>query len=398
MRRMGHDGAVREPSSQPVPGSADRARGATGPESEPPLRWADDDPPAPPSSPRTVVAALAGLVTAALLLVMSLVPAPYVVQRPGPTVDTLGEVDGDPLIEIDGATTFPTDGALRLTTVAVLGGPGRGTVDVLTVLRSWLSGADAVVPEELVYAPDRSRDELDEQSALQMTTSQENATAAALTAVGYDVPAVLTIADAVPGSGAAGVLEQGDVLLAVDGVELGTFQDLSDVLAATPPGTPVAVDVRRAGERTSVQVVTGDDSAGGSLLGVFIDPTFDFPVDVDVRIDDIGGPSAGAMFALGIVDSLTPGQLTSGLDVAGTGTISVDGVVGPISGIRQKMSGAARDGSSYFLAPSDNCAEVTGHVPAGLTVVRVATLEEAIGALTDIGEGRLDALPACEAV
>ncbi len=403
---MDDDVAMAEPVPEPATGPPRRGLADGGVDDAAPAvaplfeAWPyvdDDDVPPPPVPPGAVVAALAGLVTAGLLLVMSLIPAPYVIETPGPTVDTLGEVDGEPLIEIDGASTYPTSGVLRLTTVAVVGGPGRGPVDALAVVRGWLSSADAVLPEEVVYPPDRSRDELDELSALEMTTSQENATAAALTALGYDVPAVLTVADAVPGTGAEGVLDAGDVLLAVGGVELASFRDLSEALAATPPGTAIAVDVSRGGDRVTVEVVTGDDGSGGSVLGVYVDPLFDFPVDVKIRIEDIGGPSAGTMFALGIVDSLTPGELTGGRDVAGTGTISVDGEVGPISGIRQKMVGAARDGATIFLAPAGNCDEVVGNVPPGLVAVRVATLDEAIDALTEIGDDRLDALPACEA-
>lgn len=342
------------------------------------------------------VVVVAGIVTGVLLLGMSMLPVPYVVQSPGPTVDTLGEVDGAALIEVDGAPTYATSGALRLTTVSVLGGPGS-PLDVATFLAGWLAGSSAVVPVEQVYPSGLTREERDEQSAAEMTTSQENATAAALTALGFEVPAELTVAGTAPGTGADGVLEAGDVLLAAAGVPVESFADLDGVLTATAPGTSLALDVSRSGERVSVEVVTGDDGAGGSVLGVFVDPAFDFPVDVTIRIEEVGGPSAGTMFALGIVDTLTPGELTGGRDVAGTGTISIGGDVGAIGGVRQKLAGAARDGSDYFLAPAGNCADITGHVPAGLQVVAVATLEEAISAVTAIGEGHAAELPGCAA-
>lgn len=347
-------------------------------------------------SPRAVVVSVAGLVTSALLLVMSLIPAPYVVQSPGPTVDTLGTADGEPLIEVAGASTYPTGGALRLTTVSVRGGPGTA-IDPMTVIGGWLRSSSSVVPVEVVFPDAVSEADREQRSAAEMTTSQENATAAALTALGHDVPAVLTVAGIIPESGSDGALEVDDVLLAVGGVELASFQDLADVLASTPPGTEIAVAVRRDGERREPTVVTGDDGQGGSVLGVFVDPDFDFPVDVTIRIEEIGGPSAGSMFALGIVDTLTPGELTGGVDIAGTGTISIDGDIGAIGGIRQKVAGAARDGSAFFLAPTSNCAEVLGHVPGGLTVVPVGSLDEALDAVAAIAEGRVGDLATCDA-
>jgi PDZ domain-containing protein len=343
-----------------------------------------------------MVLLLSAFVTGLLLFLLASLPAPYVIESPGRTVDTLGEVDGVPLITVDGAPTYPTEGALRLTTVGVTGGPGA-FLDVGDVVRAWLSPTEAVVPVELVYPAGRSPEEVDAVSAEQMTTSQENATAAALTELGYEVPARLVVAQAVPGTGADGSLLPGDVLLAAGGQDLASFEDLTAVLAATPPGSTLAVALEREGTNRSVDVVTGDDGDGGSVLGVFIDPEFDFPVDVAIRIDAIGGPSAGTMFALGIIDALTPGAMTGGQDIAGTGTISIDGDVGRINGIRQKLVGAVHDGATFFLAPGGNCEEVVGHVPAGLDVVAVDTLAEARAAVTAIGQGRADELPGCEA-
>lgn len=347
------------------------------------------------TSRRGLVLGVSGVLTTALLLLMAAVPAPYVVQSPGPTVDTLGDVDGEPLIEVSGAPTYPTSGALRLTTVAVAGGPGS-VLDAATVVQGWLSPTTAVVPSELVYPTGQSAAERDEVAALEMTTSQEDATAAALTELGYEVPTEVTVGATVPGSGAEGVLEPGDLLVAVGGTDLVELADLTGALAATPPGSAVDVTVVRDGETMVVPVVTGDDGEGGSVLGVFIDLEFDFPVDVTIRIDEIGGPSAGTMFALGIVDTMTPGEMTGGEDIAGTGTMSVEGEVGPIGGIRQKLDGALRDGAAYFLAPAQNCEDVVGHEPAGLRVVRVATLAEAVDAVTAIGEGRGAELPGCD--
>lgn len=357
--------------------------------------------PAPSVSPRVVTAAVAGALTLVLVLAMMFVPAPYAIQSPGPTVDTLAEVDGAPMIAVDGAPTYPTDGQLRLTTVAVVGGPGF-PASVGDVLRGWLSSARRVTPREAVFEPDQSRQEVSERSSAEMTSSQTNASVAALTELGYEVPAVLDVADVPAGGAAEGIVAEGDVLrwIAAPGgeqVDVTSFGDLSDVLSATAPGSTVTLGVVRSGEELTLDVVTGDDGSGGSLLGVLIAPDVDLPLDIEIAIEDVGGPSAGLMFALGIVDVLTPGALTGGEVVAGTGTISIDGEVGPIGGIEQKLAGARRDGASWFLAPRDNCGSVVGSVPSGLRVVAVSTLAEARSALEAIADGDGATLAGCTA-
>src|SRR5699024_3308993 len=146
-------------------------------------------------------------------------------------------------------------------------------------------------------------------------------------------------------------------------VPIEVYPDLSSTLAETAPGTEVTLDIERDGEAQEVSIATGDDGFGGSMLGIFLTPDFDMPFDVEIEVDKVGGPSAGSMFALGIIDLLTPEPLAGDHVVAGTGTINLNGRVGPIGGIRQKMHGALRDGAEYFLAPGENCTEVEGNVP-----------------------------------
>lgn len=349
-------------------------------------------------TPRLLTMAASALAVFALLLVMMLVPVPYGVQAPGPTVNTLGSADGTPLIAVDGTDTYPTSGELLLTTVTTAGGPGY-PVETADVIQGWLSPASKVAPIETFFDPTQSQDEIDDASAQQMISSQENATVAALTELGYDVPAVLTIVATQPGSGSDGVAQDGDVITGIDGgsgvVEAVTYADLAEVLAATPPGSTVQLVVDRDGESVSLPIVTSDDGNGGSLLGVFLAGEFDYPVDVHIQLENIGGPSAGTMFALGIIDVLTPGEMTGGEVIAGTGTISLGGVVGPIGGIQQKLAGARASGADYFLAPASNCEEVVGHVPDGLQVVRIGTLAEAVDAVEAIGTGDAAGLPTC---
>lgn len=335
---------------------------------------------------------------AALLLAAMIVPVPYAIRAPGPTVDTLGESDDTPLISIDGAETYPSEGQLRLTTVSVSGGPGF-PVTAMQVVRAWLDPRQTVVPKETIFPPDQTREEADEASQAQMTSSQENATVAALTELGYEVPATLTLAGVVADGPADGVLEADDVLTAIEvgdqRTDLVDFDDLSDVLAQTPPGSDIEVTVDRDGEEVTESLTTGASDDGGSILGVLVDPTFDLPFGVDIEISNIGGSSAGTMFALGIMDTLTPGDATGGQVIAGTGTMSLDGGVGAIGGIVQKMNGAVRDGATYFLAPESNCDEVVGNVPRGLQVVKISTLEDAWTSVEAIGAGDATDLPTC---
>lgn len=366
-----------------------------------PASRAFDPVPVPEAWWERVPAPVAWLTVAFLLLLtlVLVVPVPYAIRAPGPTVDTLGEAEGTPLITVTDAETYESEGELRLTTVSVAGGPGF-PVGSLQALRAWFDPRQAVVPREAVFPANQTREEADQQSQAQMTSSQENATVAALEALGHEVPTTLTVAGAVPDGPSVDLLEEGDVLvsIAADGATtpLTSFAELSGVLGGTPAGSEVVVGVLRDGEEVEVTVTTGDDGSGGSVLGVLVDPEFSAPVHVEIAISNIGGASAGMMFALGIMDTLTPDDVTGGAVIAGTGTIDLAGEVGPIGGIVQKMNGSVRDGATAFLAPVANCGEVVGNVPAGLQVVAVSTLTEAWDAVTAIGLGQGEGLPTCE--
>nr|WP_237727891.1 S16 family serine protease [Cellulomonas sp. APG4] len=227
-----------------------------------------------------------------------------------------------------------------------------------------------------------------------MISSQEHATVAALEELGYEVPTTLLVESAIEGTGSAGVVEEGDVITAVDGEDVTSFSDLSAVLDEVSPGAEVELAVEREGEPVELEVTTTEQD-GKALLGVFIDPEFELPVDVRIQIENVGGPSAGLMFALGIVDVLTEADETGGVTIAGTGTMDLTGAVGPIGGIRQKLYGAREDGATWFLAPEDNCGEVVGHVPDGLSVTSVGTLAQARAAVEAIGRGETEGLPTC---
>jgi len=355
-----------------------------------------DAEPMPTQSPRARTLGLAALVTLMLFAVLVFVPVPYAVGGPGPTRDTLGEQDGTPLIQVTDAPTYPSTGQLRLTTVSFAGGPGY-PVTLPSVLAAWISSSRVVSPVESVFPPDRSQKQIDQENQADMLSSQENATVAALEELGYTVPAKLVVAGAVDGTGAVGVVKKGDEVVALDGKPITTYTDLVDGLGRIKPGQEVTLGLKRDGSPLDVKIVTGQRPGGGSQLGVFIDPTFDLPVDVKIKIEDIGGPSAGTMFALGIIDKLTPQDEVNGVIIAGTGTMDVDGTVGPIGGIQQKLAGAHRDGAAWFLAPAANCDEVVGHVPAGMHVAKIANLHGARLAMEAIGAGKGASLPTCTA-
>ncbi len=337
------------------------------------------------------------------LVVLTFLPTPYVIQRPGPVYDTLGTAagaDGEqvPLISVEGAETYETGGSLDLTTVQVVGNRER-TPNWFELAFAWMDSSRAVVPLESVFPAGVTTEQRDERNATLMVDSQHEATAAALSELGHDTGAQVVVVEAVEDMPADGLLEAEDVITAADGTAVESAKQLRQAIQDAE-GDAVELTVLRAGEEQTVEVTPEQHTEGDEttwLVGVTLRTDYDFPVDVTIQLDNVGGPSAGMMFALGIIDTLTPGQLNGGEDVAGTGTIEADGTVGPIGGIRQKLYGARGAGADYFLAPESNCDEVVGHIPDGLTVIRTATLEQSLDALEVIADGGdLGALPRCE--
>ena len=340
-------------------------------------------------------AALAGLVVVALL------PAPFVIEQPGPVYDTLGDVTVDDktvsLIDIPDEKTYPTKGTLDMLTVSIRGNR-ENLPNWLEVAAAYFDASRAVVPVDLIYPEGETVEQSNQQGAVDMENSQKAAIAAALTELGYDLPTTLSVVETQKGSPAAGVLKAGDVIVSVNGKTFKDVTDLRSEIAANGVDSPATVDITRDGSAKTLEITpvlsTGDDPT--PILGIIVGSEFDFPFDVKIQLENVGGPSAGMMFALGIIDKLTPGELNGGEKIAGTGTIDATGVVGPIGGIRQKLYGASNAGAKFFLAPESNCNEVTGHIPGGLTVLAVKTLDDALTALHAIETGAdTSSLPAC---
>ncbi len=346
---------------------------------------------------RVPLMVVSGVIAAVLAVAAMTIPAPYVIESPGPAINTIGKVNGQPVISVTGHDSFPApSGTLDLTTVHLTGGLPDSEINIFEALRAWLTSSDTLYPAELIYAPGSSQEAVDSENSAAMTGSQENATAAALKALGIGYKTVLAVAS-VPADGAsAGILKPDDVLLTVGGKDVTGLAMIQEALAAGK-GTPVEVTVQRSGVDKTVSVTPRGDKTGKYLLGVSLQNKFTFPFKVEITLSNIGGPSAGMMFALGIMDTLTKGELTGGKHFAGTGTIDPDGNVGAIGGIAQKMVGARSSGADYFLAPAANCGDVVGHVPDGLHVVKVATLKEAHAAVAAIGAGAdSSTLPMCK--
>ncbi|MBF8191580.1 PDZ domain-containing protein [Nonomuraea sp. K274] len=346
-------------------------------------------------SRRALTLLLAGLLVLALGVVGAFRPVPYVVLSPGPTENTIGDVEKKPVISIKGRETYPTSGSLSLVTVAYQGGPAA-QIDLLTALRGWIDPTVAVVPEETIFAPNSDPGQVEEENAVEMTNSQDSATAAALTELKIPYEMVVTIVSTEKGKPAEGKLRKDDQITAVDGKPAKDVDVVADMVKAHKPGEDVVFTIARGKDKLDVTVRTVADPEGQSLVGVRMQAMYKFPFDVDINVGDVGGPSAGLMFSLGILDKLTPGELTGGKQIAGTGTIDPKGEVGPIGGIPQKMVGARDAGATVFLTPPDNCAEAMKSVPDGLRLVKADTLHDAVLALDALRNGQGN-VPACAA-
>lgn len=334
---------------------------------------------------RRGVTVLVGAILLALLVwQISAAKVPYVQLEPGPTVDTLGTADGKPggkpVITVKGADTTKSKGQLRLTTVGV-----TADLTLLQALYGWWKDEDAVVPRELVYPPDQSEQEVDTRNAEDFKESQTAAETAALKKLGY--PTQVAVVEVTPGFPAVGILEVGDIVTTVDGVAVSNLAELSEQVRARPVGTPRQLVVNRHGEIRTVAVPTAKGEDGNPRLGVKIEQKQPHPFELTIELDRIGGPSAGLMFALGIIDTLKPEDLTGGMIIAGTGTIDTEGKVGPIGGIPQKLVASKAAKAKAFLTPAANCAEALQNAQSGLPLVRVATLDEALSALETLRAG-----------
>lgn len=346
-------------------------------------------------SRRIATLAVCSALVMALSAAGALLPVPYVALEPGPTTDTLGSTDGKPVIAVEGRRTYPTEGELNFVTIAYHGSP-QDQIDLLTALRGWIDPQVAVVPQSAIFPEDQSVQEFVERTSQAMTESQQNATTAALRELDIPVSTSAVVRQVEKGYPARGVLRADDAIVAVDGTKTSNAQEVSQLVSRHRPGEEVTITVRRDGETEELRVATtaAEERPDRAVVGVQLETRHTYPFTVRYRVGDVGGPSAGLMFSLGLIDKLTEGNLTGGESVAGTGTISANGKVGPIGGVAQKLVGAREAGATTFLVPADDCPAAARTAPDGLRLVRVDTLGDAVEALNALRAGD-GSVPSC---
>ncbi|MFI6336957.1 PDZ domain-containing protein [Streptomyces sp. NPDC050535] len=358
---------------------------------------------------RTATMLASTLILIALLCAGVFIKVPYSEMSPGPTVNTLGDHDGEPVLQINGRKTYPATGNLNMTTVRVTSADYN--MNLVEAVYGWLAHDNKVVPHDTLYPDGKTEEQSTQENAEEFSQSQESAKVAALKELDIPVRSWVIVSTVLKDSPAEGELHAGDVIKAVDGTEVKAPDDVAELVTKHKPGekvvfTIVPAKAQAAAEKenktaTGTEDITvttrksDDDGEPRAIVGISAGTDHTFPFTIDIKLADVGGPSAGLMFALGIVDKLTPGNLTGGKFIAGTGTIDDAGKVGPIGGIEMKTVGARQKGAQYFLTPADNCADAAKDTPEGLTLVKVKTIDDAMSALKDISSGKTADLPKC---
>jgi Lon-like protease len=306
----------------------------------------------------------------ALSLVAIFLPLPYYSLSPGPAREV------EPLIHIRGVQTFPTQGRLVMTTVEFR---------QLTLLGSaiaWLDPNQQVVSKDVLFEPGESQQAEQQRSISEMDSSKISASAVALhAAAGYpkERGTGALIDSVVGGCAAEGRLFAGDLIGSIDGRKVADAAAAGRLIHAAPAGEKVRFDVTPLGETKDQRVNLVRRPCGGSsrpLVGITM--VDDFPFDIRIESGEIGGPSAGLMFALGVYDLLTPGDLTGGRTIAGTGTIDSQGAVGPIGGIQDKVVAAERAGATVLLVPAANYDKAREAASGDLHLVSVGSFDDAL--------------------
>jgi Lon-like protease len=308
-------------------------------------------------------------VAGALVLAAWNIQLPYFAFSAGPVSDA-----SDSIVASDVAV-YPPHGELLMLTVI--------SQDV-NLFEAAIAGVDPtidLVKKEAYRQPDESDEDYRKRVLQQMDDSESRSIAVALRYLGYEmVPVDIIITDLVPDKPASSVLEIGDSVDSFNGADVVSGTDLTDALEGLSPGDTVPMGITRDGTQQTVQVelTARDDGSDDAMIGIVVGELTEPPFPVSIEAGNIGGPSAGMMHTLAIIDTLTPGELTKGHVIAGTGTIQDDGTVGAIGGIRQKVVGAEAAGAEYMLVPEDNYAAALTAERDHMELVSVANLQDAI--------------------
>jgi PDZ domain-containing protein len=322
-------------------------------------------------SPRRLALIVAGAVLAALLVAAAWVPIPYYAVGPGPTRNVL------PYIQFQGPTRYDTTGSMSMTTVRYY------QVTPLQAFTNWLDPNWAVVNQDVLYPGGTTVQQDQTRAVSDMDQSKIDATyvvLSRLTKYPKDHGPGVLVEGTAEGCPAYGHLFAGDVITEIDGTAIGSRAQAVKILNAADASQPLHFTLDVDGKTEHATFTKAACGANGeALVGVVLIPNFPFPVQISSG--DVGGPSAGLMYALGLYELMTPGELTHGRAIAGTGTIGLDGTVGPIGGIRDKVVGAERAGATLFLVPKGNMAELRGVDTGGMRLVSVGSFDEALQAL-----------------
>jgi PDZ domain-containing protein len=321
-------------------------------------------------------------IVTAVVVSSLLIHVPYVIEGPGNLYTT-----GD-RISISGATPYPTNDKIDLVTVSL-----DTRVTAFEKFLADHNGDDLVVPAKEVLGT-QSPAQNDALNVLLMNQSKDAAVLVALKKLGYDVhptPTGALVEQTVSGAPADGVIQVAETVIAIDGKPVTSADDLHTVLSTYTPGAQVTLTLEGTDQtQRTVSLTLGENPEKPGVAFIGIAPTTrlvypDLPVKVTVASGQIGGPSAGLAFALGILDLMTPGDLTAGHEVAVTGTIDVDGTIGPIGGIQGKVTTVVRQHVKYFLVPAEDADEAKARAPKDLQIVSVHTLDDALNFLATLG-------------
>jgi PDZ domain-containing protein len=345
--------------------------------------------PGPRLSRRTWTLVWSLAIVAVLGLVGGFVQVPYVAIGPGPTYDTLNSVSGTQVVSVTGTRTYPTNGQLRMVTVSL-----TDKITLFGALGLWITGGFALAPREDYYSPGVSEQQVQQQNVQEFKDSQSDAEVSALRYLHYPISVVAQ--QVFTGSPADKVILAGDRLVTVNGKSVTSAEEVQSALVNTTPGQTVDI-VAQTGSQPQrdlkIKLATRPDGRKQGFLGVTPASHGDIPFKITISLSNIGGPSAGLMFALAVVDKLTPMDVNGNMAVAGTGQIDDQGNVSPIGGIPFKLMAARDAGATVFLTPADNCSEAKTNVPAGLRLVKVTSLSSAVSELADLKAGR--PVPGC---
>ncbi|WP_419924251.1 PDZ domain-containing protein [Candidatus Poriferisocius sp.] len=332
---------------------------------------------------------LAWLVPVAVLVaVLAITAAVFSFWRTDQVAVRPGSVEPVPSrITVSGADVYPPESEIALVTVLV-----SQRLNIWQRIGAEFESGVDIEPEQ-TFTGDGTRSELRRLNELRMETSQHTAILVALEHLGYEIPrhaSGVIVAETMSGAPAADVLERGDVIVGIDGVAVADLKDVAEALAVRSAGQTVVLDVERAEDGTAesmaLELIVSPDDGNRVLIGVGARERTDIgelPVGVTIDSGKIGGPSAGLALTIGIIDLLTPGELTGGRRVAATGTISFDGSVGAIGEVDQKAIAAVRAGVDLLLVPTSNLSVALDHVGNDIEVVGVASLQEALNALAE---------------